>query len=237
MRVGFFQFSPRFGEVDQNINFIQKRLDKVNADLVVLPELFATGYQFKSKKEVAELSEKIPDGKTTRRLEEIARKRKLWIVGGLPERKGKRLFNSAVLIGPKGYAGTYRKIHLFDEEKKWFTPGGEGFRVFRVGKVRVGMMICFDWIFPESARSLALYLWVIGAVCPETGHAEGLLSPQLNTKIINTFLEQFSETVPDSEHAVMIWDGAGFHTARTLKVPENITLVQLPPYSPELNPI
>lgn len=81
------------------------------------------------------------------------------------------------------------------------------------------------------------YLWVIGAVCPETGHAEGLLSPQLNTQIINTFLEQFSATIPEGEHAVMIWDGAGFHTAKALCVPANVTLVQLPPYSPELNPI
>lgn len=81
------------------------------------------------------------------------------------------------------------------------------------------------------------YLWVIGAVCPETGHAEGLLSPQLNTPIINTFLAQFSATIPEGEQAVMIWDGAGFHTAHALQVPENVTLVQLPPYSPELNPI
>ncbi|TWT99729.1 hypothetical protein Pla108_06720 [Botrimarina colliarenosi] len=81
------------------------------------------------------------------------------------------------------------------------------------------------------------YLWVLGAVCAETGHAEGLLSPQLNTKIVNTFLELFSATVPEGEHAVMVWDGAGFHTAKALAVPENITLVRLPPYSPELNPI
>lgn len=81
------------------------------------------------------------------------------------------------------------------------------------------------------------YLWVLGAVCPETGHAEGLLSPQLNTQIINTFLAQFSRTIPVGEHVVMVWDGAGFHTSKKLAVPENITLVQLPAYSPELNPI
>jgi transposase len=81
------------------------------------------------------------------------------------------------------------------------------------------------------------YLWVIGAVCPENGHAEGLLSPQLNTEVINLFLRQFARTIPADGHVVMIWDGAGFHTAKRLKVPENITLVQLPPYSPELNPI
>lgn len=81
------------------------------------------------------------------------------------------------------------------------------------------------------------YLWVLGAVCPETGHAEGLLSPQLNTKIVNEFLSQFAKTLPADEHAVMLWDGAGFHVAKALCVPENMTLIALPPYSPELNPI
>jgi transposase len=81
------------------------------------------------------------------------------------------------------------------------------------------------------------YLWALGAVCPETGHAEGLLSPQLNTKIVNEFLGQFAKSLPADEHAVMIWDGAGFHTSGQLRVPDNITLVKLPAYSPELNPI
>lgn len=81
------------------------------------------------------------------------------------------------------------------------------------------------------------YLWVLGAVCPETGHAEGLLSPRLNTQIVNVFLEQFSRTLAADEHAAMIWDGAGFHVSGQLQVPANITLLQLPPYSPELNPI
>ena len=76
------------------------------------------------------------------------------------------------------------------------------------------------------------YLWVLGAVCPETGHAEGLLSPQLNAKIVNEFLAQFARTLPADEQAVMIWDGAGFHVAKELCVPENVTLVKLPPTVP-----
>ena len=59
----------------------------------------------------------------------------------------------------------------------------------------------------------------------------------MNTKIVNIFLERFSQTIPEGEHAVMIWDGAGFHTSHSLVVPKNVTVVQLPPYSPELNPI
>ena len=81
------------------------------------------------------------------------------------------------------------------------------------------------------------YLWVLGAVCPETGHSDGLLSPQLNTKIVNLFLQQFSQTLAADEHAAMIWDGAGFHVSGELKVPANVTIIQLPAYSPELNPI
>jgi transposase len=81
------------------------------------------------------------------------------------------------------------------------------------------------------------YLWVLGAVCPATGRAEGLLSPRLNTGVINTFLEQFSQTLGPEEHAVLIWDGAGFHTSKAVKTPSNVTLLRLPAYSPELNPV
>jgi putative transposase len=81
------------------------------------------------------------------------------------------------------------------------------------------------------------YLWVLGAVCAETGQAEGLLSPQLNTKIVNLFLEQFSRSLASDEHAALIWDGAGFHVSGQVQVPANVTIIQLPPYSPELNPI
>lgn len=91
---------------------------------------------------------------------------------------------------------------------------------------------------PRVVRQTAYqYLWVLGAVCPETGHAEGLLSPKLNTEVVNAFLIGLSKTLAEDEHAVMIWDGAGFHRSGKLKMPANITPVELPAYSPELNPI
>ena len=96
---------------------------------------------------------------------------------------------------------------------------------------------------PKGSRPTAVrqtdyeYLWVIGAVCPATGQSEGLLSPRLNTDVINVFLREFSKTLSSDEHAVMIWDGAGFHTSSRLKVPANVTVLQLPAYSPELNPM
>jgi transposase len=81
------------------------------------------------------------------------------------------------------------------------------------------------------------YLWVLTAASPDSGNAVGLISPALNAKVINTFLQQMSREVPADVHAVLIWDGAGYHTAGEVKPPPNITLLRLPPCSPQLNPI
>jgi predicted amidohydrolase len=159
IRAGFYQFGPVFGEIRRNVESVLGRLDRIDrgaADLIVLPELFNSGYQFISRREVSELSEEVPEGFTTRRLCEFAGDKKLWLVAGLPERAGKVIYNSAVLIGPKGYVATYRKIHLFYEEKLWFKPGMNRFRSYDIGKARIGIMVCFDWFFPEAARSLSL---------------------------------------------------------------------------------
>src|SRR5207302_2067138 len=132
------------------------RLSTVECDLMVLPELFNTGYQFVSVDEVRALAEEIPGGPTTERLRKLAAERRTHVVAGLAERAGNRLFNSAVLVGPGGLIGVYRKTHLFFEENLFFSPGDTGFPVFDIGPARVGLMVCFDWFFPESARTLAL---------------------------------------------------------------------------------
>jgi len=64
-----------------------------------------------------------------------------------------------------------------------------------------------------------------------------MLSPYIDVEIINLFLRRFSQEIPAGVHAVMIWDQAGFHTGKDLAVPENVTVLRLPPYSPELNPM
>lgn len=91
---------------------------------------------------------------------------------------------------------------------------------------------------PRAVRQAQFdYLYVLGAVCPVSGQSVGLLAPYLDTGIVNQFLAQFSAELAPGVHAVMIWDQAGFHTAKALIVPANMTLVELPPYSPELNPV
>jgi transposase len=81
------------------------------------------------------------------------------------------------------------------------------------------------------------WLYVLMAVCAATGAASGLIMPELNTAVINLFLEQLSGDLPAGVHAVLIWDGAGFHAGNDLVVPVNMSLIRLPPYSPELNPV
>lgn len=156
MKAGFYQFNPIFGKKDENIKKVLSAVKDTDLDLLVLPEFFAIGYQFISKDEVVELSEKIPDGLTTEFLSELSLQKRFYIVAGLPERDGDRFFNSAVLTGPNGFIGVYRKTHLFFEEKLYFSPGDTGFKVWDTKIGRIGIMVCFDWFFPESMRVLAL---------------------------------------------------------------------------------
>ena len=80
-------------------------------------------------------------------------------------------------------------------------------------------------------------MYVFGAACPQTGQTVGLLAPYLNTNTVNAFFRQFENEVDPNVHVFMVWDQAGFHTSKNVKAPENVTLIPLPPYSPQLNPV
>ncbi|MFH1613108.1 MAG: nitrilase-related carbon-nitrogen hydrolase [bacterium] len=156
IKIGFCQFNPKFGNKEKNIETVKKLLKKKEANLFVLPELFNTGYTFCSQKEVNKLSEEIPNGFTTSSLIKLSQEKNCYFVAGLVEKNKSCLFNSAILVGPKGYIGTYRKAHLFYEEKKWFSSGNTPLKVYDLKFAKIGIMICFDWFFPEVARTLAL---------------------------------------------------------------------------------
>lgn len=161
MKAALIQFCPRFLEVDTNLTHVDGLIDEIDADLIVLPELFASGYFFRSAADVEDVAEEIPEGKTCEALHDWSRRTGSTIVAGLPERYGEAFYNSAVVVSPEGVVGTYRKIHLFYREKEVFEPGDLGFSVVDVRSrdgdpYRLGVMICFDWYFPESARALAL---------------------------------------------------------------------------------
>ena len=156
MRLGIVQTEPAFGERRRNLDDAFALMERDSADLWVLPEFFASGYQFVDAREVSRLAEPIPDGPTTQALAAFCRDHGCMAVGGLPEAAPSGLYNAAVLVGPEGYLASYRKIHLFGMEVVFFLPGDRPFSTCDVGGVRVGIMICFDHLFPEAARSLAL---------------------------------------------------------------------------------
>jgi predicted amidohydrolase len=156
MKIGVYQNNPLFSEVDHNIEQAVQALAGLETDLMVLPELFNTGYQFISKEEAEILAEEIPSGKTCQAMIDFAREDETFLVFGMAERDGDHIYNGSAVVGPEGFVGRYRKIHLFAEEKYFFDPGDSEFQVFDLGLARIGVMICFDWWFPESARVLAL---------------------------------------------------------------------------------
>ncbi|GAB1722556.1 MAG: putative N-carbamoyl-D-amino acid hydrolase [Nitrospira sp.] len=183
MRVGYVQYDPVFGAVAHNLDVVTAHLEQAETDLMVLPELFATGYQFTSQEDVSGLAEPVPDGPTTQRLLAIAARRKMTIVAGLAERAGTRYFNSAVVVGEKGFIGCYRKTHLFFEETLFFSPGDSGFQVWDIGVAKLGVMICFDWYYPEAARTLAL----LGAEI--IAHPSNLVLPNCPDSMVTRCLE------------------------------------------------
>ncbi len=155
MKLLVVQTNPEFGDKKTNLESIETLVGDRKADLIILPELCTTGYQFKNKKELDSLAEST-QGPTCERLAKLSARTNSHVVAGFAEKDQGRLFNSSVLVGPDGVEGTYRKVHLFYKEKSLFHEGDLGFPVFRAGDARLGMMVCFDWIFPESARTLAL---------------------------------------------------------------------------------
>lgn len=161
MKAAYLQFAPTYLDVSANLKAVESQLLGLEADLIVLPEFFTSGYFFRSKEDLEAAAEPIPEGASTEALRTWARSTEATIVAGLAERDGENFYNSAVVVRPSGAVDTYRKVHLFYEETTLFEPGDLGFQVFeettRNGTdYRLGVMVCFDWYFPEAARSLAL---------------------------------------------------------------------------------
>ena len=156
MRIGFYQFTPIPKKVKLNLDRIKSALSHIQADLIVLPELCATGYLFTSRSELSKYAEPVPDGPSCMTFLDLCRTYNLNIVFGMAERNSNKIYNTAVLITAEGKVHCYRKAHLFLNEKDRFDPGNTRFQVFQINSTKVGMLICFDYFFPEVARSLAL---------------------------------------------------------------------------------
>jgi predicted amidohydrolase len=156
-QIALIQFKPVRKDVQANIRKIQDLLNGITADLIVLPELANSGYLYEASENISPYAEPVDgSGMFLRSLMDIAIQSKGVIISGYAERNDNQLYNSAAAVSADGVIENYRKTHLYADEKSLFQTGDTGFKVFTWRGVKIGMMICFDWIFPESTRTLAL---------------------------------------------------------------------------------
>jgi len=179
LKIGFIQFAPALCKSEKTMQKLSELIGQAgDADLLVLPELCNSGYNFSGYEQAWDASEEITHSIFIEYLISKCKEFSLYVATGFNERDRNDLFNSAVLVGPEGYMGKYRKIHLFMNEKDFFKPGNVGLPLFDVGSLKVGLLVCFDWIFPEVWRILALR----GAdlIC----HPSNLVLPGLAQKVV-----------------------------------------------------
>lgn len=158
LSIACIQMEPVFGESEHNRTRLAAMIEQAaakGAKLIVAPELCVSGYVFQSRQEARMLAEPAY-GATAKDWERLAKKHDIWIVGGICEQEEARLYNSAIIVGPNGFEGVYRKVHLWGDEGLYFEPGNKGFPVFDTPFGRVGIIICYDQWFPEAYRSCTL---------------------------------------------------------------------------------
>ncbi|MBM4397491.1 MAG: acyltransferase [Deltaproteobacteria bacterium] len=190
LRLGWIQTLPVHGDPAANVAAVEPALLSGEADLWVLPELFSTGYLFDDRADLARVAEPVPDGPTARALVSLAVRGRCAVVAGVAERGDDgRLFNSAIALDGGGVRAVYRKVHLFDLERRLFDPGDLPFPVLGLAGARVGLMICYDWRFPEAARTLAL------AGAQVIAHPSDIVQPHCQAAMVTRALENRVFTV------------------------------------------
>ncbi len=157
--VACVQMHPRVGDKAANVAASLGCIERAAASgarLIVLPELANSGYVFASREEAFALAEELPSGPTCQAWMAAAARLGVTLVAGIAEREGDALYNAAAVIGPGGYIGSFRKVHLWNAENLFFEPGNLGFPVFHTPIGRIGVAICYDIWFPETFRLQAL---------------------------------------------------------------------------------
>jgi len=182
MKIGYVQTSPAFGDKQKNFEEVRRLARGVKADLLVLPELFGSGYAFTSREE-AEARAEIADGPTAPVLKELSQQTSAVVVAGYIEKDRGRLYNAALVVSGNIVIDSYRKIHLFNKEKLWFDAGDKPLRVYDINDVKTGVMICYDWMFPEVCRTLALQGMQVLA------HPSNLVMPWCQRAMVTRCLE------------------------------------------------
>ena len=159
MRIACFQMDVEIGNVDENRRKIVKHIQAAAshaAQLAIFPECALTGYCFDSLEEATPFAERL-DGPSAQAIAAACREADLYAVVGFIEKGGSGFFNAAMLVGPGGPLGTYRKVHLpFLGVDRFLTPGDRPFARVDTPIGKLGVNICYDVSFPEASRVLKL---------------------------------------------------------------------------------
>jgi len=157
IRAGILQFAPAYLNREGSMRRVERLIEGQELpDLLVLPELADSGYNFPDRETAWNMAMPVHWNPFLDLLHDLAGLHNIFICTGILEKAGNNLFNTAVLLGPSGLIGLYRKAHLFMNERAVFTPGKASLRVWNTPLGKIGMQICFDWMFPEPWRVLAL---------------------------------------------------------------------------------
>lgn len=241
MKLALYQFAPVWGNPPENLRRIADAINNYqDVNCWILPELCTTGYLFHDRRDIENLAEPFPGGDTDQCLAELSRIRETAIVAGVAEKAAGKFYNSAVCYAGGRLIGKYRKLHLFDREKEWFHAGDERAPVLSVNGVKLGMMICFDWIFPEMARSLALRgaqllahpANLVLPYCPQA-----MLTRSIENRVFTATADRIgTETGPDGSRLTFIGqsqitDPLGNRLAQLSADTEEVAVVDIDPGS------
>jgi predicted amidohydrolase len=157
LNASLVQFTPVMSNPEYNLQQISALLENIKTDIILLPELCTTGYSFLTKDEAFAAAEDL-GGQSIHFFKQLAEDHKAMVIAGFAEKRGDKVYNSALIALPGGEVKVYQKTHLFYREKQCFSEGDSGFFIVQhpLKDCKVGVMICNDWRYPEAARSLAL---------------------------------------------------------------------------------
>ncbi|MBP9802993.1 MAG: acyltransferase [Candidatus Pacebacteria bacterium] len=155
MKIGFLQYAPITGDKKANLNKIKNLLRGVEADLIVLPEMGMTGYTTETREDLINASESI-NGNLISELTLVAKEHDLCLIVGFPENIEDNIYNTSVAIGPEGVIAKQQKAHLFMEENGCFEMGTTKPSLFNWKGFNIGIGVCYDYMFPEFWRKIAL---------------------------------------------------------------------------------
>lgn len=156
MKLSVIQFETLYKNKENNLKKINGYINEINSNILVFPELATSGYFYTDKNELRKIADNY-ESETIKKIQKLSTELEKIIILGFPELDNDKIYNSAAILIPNPkLSRVYRKTHLFYKERFVFEEGNTGFFVIDYNGLKLGTMICYDWRFPEAARSLAL---------------------------------------------------------------------------------